>query len=433
MKRFISGAGGFMNKKVLGFLGMLVLVSFTAFSAGQQEGGSEKVKLKVWSWIYSQGEGPVIKAVLQDYREMHPEIEIEEIDTPWAQAHDKFIIMAQSSDVPQLTAVNRNWLTEFVSIGALTDLTDRVEAVPGMRNKYYDAVKGELEGRVWMLPYSGGNAALIYNKKVFKEKGLNPPTTMKEFVEVGKALSDPSSNKYATQLCIAESNATGAHVCNYGPVLYSFGGKYLENKKAAFNSPEGIAAMEWMISLEKDLGIAGPGSITVDARGMRESLAGGSSFMNFDGSWGTPFYNKYPDIEIGIAPMPKEVSMGTVINIMNWGIPAKAKDKDAAWELLKFIESDENMLRLFRDANVMPNMPQYGALPEFQEKFSGFLTTMAESDNFFQTGSVPHESDLYKIIVRAYQKAFLGESSAKAALDEGAAEYNKLLERFYKK
>lgn len=419
-------------KRILVFLWMLVFVGIATFAAGQQDGKQEKIKLKVWSWIYNQGEGPVIKAVMQDYRELHPEIEIEEIDTPWAQAHDKFIVMIQSNDVPQLTSVNRNWLTEFVSIGVLTDLTDRVDSVAGMRDKYYNAVKGELDGKVWVLPYSGGNAALIYNKKVFEEKGLKPPTTLQEFVEVGKILSDPASNKYATQLCIAESNATGAHVCNYGPILYSFGGKYLENNKAAFNSSEGVAAMEWMVSLEKELGIAGPGSITVDARGMRESLAGGSSFMNFDGSWGTPFYNKYPDIEIGIAPMPKGVSMGTVINIMNWGIPEKAKDKDAAWDLLKFIESDENMLRLFQDASVMPNMPKFGEMPEFQEKFSGFLKTMADSDNFFQTGSVPHESDLYKIIVRAYQKAFLGEATATVALDDAAAEYNKLLARFYK-
>ncbi len=418
-------------KKVVGTLGMLFLFCTGLFAAGQQEAGSESVKLKVWGWIFNQGEGPVIKAVLQDYRELHPEVEIEEIDTPWAQAHDKFIVMTQSSDVPQLTAVNRNWLTEFVSIGALTDLTSRVDAVPGMRDKYYEAVKGEMDGKVWMLPYSGGNAALVYNKKVFDEKGLTPPATMEEFIEIGKLLSDPASNKYATQLCIAESNSSGAHVCNYGPVLYSFGGKYVENKKAAFNSPEGVKAMEWMISLENDLKIASPGSITVDARGMRESLAGGSTFMNFDGSWGTPFYNKYPEIEIGIAPMPKGVSMGTVINIMNWGIPEKAKDKDAAWDLLKFIESDENMLRLFRDANVMPNMPKYGEMPEFLEQFSGFLTTMAQSDNFFQTGSIPHESDLYKILVRAYQKAFLGDATAKSALDDAAVEYNALLDRFY--
>ncbi|MDC7234954.1 MAG: sugar ABC transporter substrate-binding protein [Spirochaetales bacterium] len=422
-----------MKRKLLFGIICLLLTAAMGFAAGQQEGatGDESVTLKVWSWVYSQGEGPVLKAVLQDYRDQNPNVTIEEIDTPWAQAHDKFIVMNQSKDVPQITGVNRNWLTEFVSIGALTDLTPYVESVPGMRDKYYDAVKGEMDGKVWVLPYSGGNAALVYNKKVFAEKGLTPPATLQEFVEVGKILSDPAANKYATQLCIAESNSTGAHVCNYGPVLYSFGGKYLEGKKAAFNSPEGVEALEWMIALEKDLNIAGPGSITVDARAMRESLAGGSSFMNFDGSWGTPFYNKYPEVEIGIAPMPKGASMGTVINIANWGIPAKAKNKDAAWDLLKFIESDENMLRLFEEANVMPCMPKYGELPQFQEKYSGFLITLAESDNFMQTGSVPHESDLYKILVRAYQKAYLGQASAKDALDAAAVEYNKLLDRFY--
>lgn len=411
------------------FLSIVVILALVV-SASSVFAAEKKVKLQIWEWISNQGEGPVYKQVIESYMKEHPNVEIEMLTNPWNQAHDKILIMSQANKMPDIIGVNRNWLMEFVSMDLIEDLTPYVEQVPGMREKFYEPLRGEMGGKVYILPYSGGNAALVINKKVFAEMGLTPPTTLDEFVEISKKLSNAAEGKYATQFGLAEKNVTGANVCNIGPILYSFGGKYVENKKAAFNSPEGVAALQWMVDLEQQK-LAGPGSITVDARGMRERFAGGQAFMTFDGSWGTPFYNKYPEVEFEVVKMPKGKYVGTVVNIMCWGISKSSKNKEAAWDLLNYIMSDENLLKLFKEANVMPNMPKYGELPEFQEKYKGFLETLAASKNFFQTGSVPQESQLYKILTQAYHEAFLGKKSPQQALDDAAKKYNMILEEFY--
>ena len=79
----------------------------------------------------------------------------------------------------------------------------------------------------------------------------------------------------------------------------------------------------------------------------------------------------------------------------------------------------------------MPTIPEFAEMPEFKSKYAGFLTTLAESDNYFQTGSLPQEGEMYRILVQAYQKAFLGTMSVQEALDEAAAEYNAILDEFY--
>ena len=219
--------------------------------------------------------------------------------------------------------------------------------------------------------------------------------------------------------------------CNFGPLLYSFGGNYRREQEGRLNSEAGVTTMQWMIDLEKVQKVAAPGTISVDPKAMRESLASGKTFMSFDGAWGTPFYTKFTDLEIGIAQMPRGAKTGTVINIMCWGISKTSKNKQAAWDLLAYICNDANMLKLSREAGALPIISKQATLPEFQAKFKGFTDTLAASDNFFQTGSIPQETELYGIIVAAYQEAFLGTKTVKAALDDAAAKYDQVLAKFY--
>lgn len=419
-----------MRKSIFAILVMLFSVAMAFAGGGQEGGGADEVTtLRVWSWLFTQGEGPVLRELIQEFDDSREDLVVEIMEIPWNQARDQILVMSQARDMPDLIGVNRNWLLEFISLELIEDLTPYVDQVSGLRTQFFEPVRGEYDGRVWVMPYSGGNSALVYNRTLFDELGLEPPTTMDEFVEIGRQIADPAANRFATQFGLSEANTTGANVTNIGPILYTFGGSYIDGQRAAFNSPEGVAALEWMIELERS-GIAAPGSTSVDSRGMREVMAGNIAAMTFDGAWGTPFYNNYPEIEIGIAPMPRGANVGTVVNIANWGIAEQSENKEEAWDLLAYLMEPENMLRLFREANAMPIMPEYAELPEFAAR-SGFLETLARSDNYFQTGSVPRESELYRIIVRAYQEAFLGVKTPQQALDDAAAEYDELLSEFF--
>jgi ABC-type glycerol-3-phosphate transport system substrate-binding protein len=398
------------------------------FGGGSREQADDGVTtLVVWEWISTEGEGEVLQALLAEFDAQNPDIRIESLTTPWGQARDEILLMSQAGNVPDLIGVNRNWLHEFVQLNMLEDLTPYVESVPGLRTKFYEPVRGEMDGTVYVLPYSGGNSALVYNQGEFRARGLQPPTTLEEFVEIGRELSNPAQNQFGTAWALSEANVTGANVVNIGPLLTSFGGQYVVDGRAAFNSEAGLATLEWMMQMEED-GIAAPGSTTIDAREMRELMAGETIFMTVDGAWGTPFYNQYPEIEIGIAPMPRGLEVGTVVNIMNWGIPQAAENKDEAWRLLEFLMEDENLLRLYREGNVMPVTAEHGGMEEFTEIYAGFLETLDQSQNFFQTGSVPQESELYRIVVDAYQEAFLGAKTPQQALDDAAAAYDRILE-----
>ncbi len=416
------------KKSVVVCIVLFSCIAGVLFAGGARE-EEETVNLRLWGWTFNRSDGASIHPITEAYMEENPHVKIELMETNWNEAYNEIILMSQSGNMPDLFLVNRNWLQDFIQMGVLEDLTDRVEAM-GMNDRFYEPLLGEHEGRTWILPYMGGNSSLVINRGLFEELGLEPPRTMDEFVQIGKEISDPGRNFFATAFCMSEANVTGANVCNFGPILYSFGGRYVDGQRAAFNSPEGIKAMQWMIDLEKEHEIATPGSITIDAVRMREIMAAENVLMTFDGAWGTPFYANYPELEIDYALMPEDESIGTVINIACWGLSESSENKEEAWDLLQYIYEEENLKLLNADGN-MPITPSIGELPENQERYAGFLETLAASDNFFRTGSVPNESELYRLIVRAYHEAMLDRKTVEDALNDAADSYQQILDRFY--
>ena len=420
-------------KKIIFIVIVLLVSAGIIFAGGKKESEEnkssvkvEKIDLSLWGWIFTGNDGAAIRSAVEDYQNENPHVNIELMDVNWAQAHDNLILMSQSGNMPDIVMVNRTWLVEAVSLDILEDLTPRVKAA-GM--DFYPAVRGDYEGKDYVLPYAGGNSALIINKTLFKEYGLTPPTTFDEFVSIAETVSDPDSNFYGTAFCISETNVAGANVCNLAPIIYSFGGRFVENGKAALNSPEVVEAFQWMIDLEKKQKLATPGSTTIDARKMREIMVAKNVLMVFDGAWGA---SRYEGIEIEIVKMPKMREVGTVVNIANWGLPKNGKNNEAAWDFLEFLYSDK-YLEMHFDNGVLPFTPKFGELPKYQEKFSGFLNTLADSENYFQTGSLPNETELYRLTVKAYQEAYLGVKSVQAALDDANAKYDTILKEFYAK
>ena len=83
--------------------------------------------------------------------------------------------------------------------------------------------------------------------------------------------------------------------------------------------------------------------------------------MNLDGEWRTAFIKaEHPNLDYGTAPMPVDdahpelYGAGYVTgNIL--GIPKNAENKDAGWELLKWLATDEHAETML--SNELRNVP----------------------------------------------------------------------------
>jgi len=416
-------------------LGVGILVSFCLVLFSFSAALGEKITLTWGEWVSQEAPPGVMDHIIEGFEKEHPNIDLVQITDPWPVMHDKLITSWQAGKLPDVLAVNRNWLWEFVSLGMIEPLDPYLEQeapeyAQELKNKFFEACQGIFAGKIYVFPLWGGVAGLVYNADMLADKGVSPPKTVDEFVTVAGKLTDPAKMQYGTIFPLSEKNVAGANVCCIQPLLYSMGGKMIENGKAAFNKEPGVKTVELLVAMEKK-GFAIPGSITYTAGAMRDIVAAEKVAMLLDGAWCWAAYGaKAPDLPIKNAVMPKDTHIGTVYNGGNLGIPVQSRHKKEAWEFIKYMTSDDTIYYWYQ-SGYMPLAKKFAEFPEFKTEYAGFLETFEVTDNFFQTGSVPQEIEMNRIIVSAIHEVFLGRKSAKEALDEAASKYDEILKEFF--
>ena len=109
---------------------------------------------------------------------------------------------------------------------------------------------GTYDGRIYVTPFSANNLGLYYNKRLLDEAGVHaPPATWDEFEATAKALT--RGDVAGFQIPIGTSEWT---VWTWECFLWQAGGEILspDLKHAAFNTPAGVAALDFWRSLHDE-------------------------------------------------------------------------------------------------------------------------------------------------------------------------------------
>ena len=173
---------------------------------------------------------------------------------------------------------------------------------------YPDAAGKE---RMWATVNTGGTLAMYYNKAHFREAGLDPekpPLTIAEL------------DAYALK-CTVKSKTQAGDYARVGfhhrePGWwnfiwgYHFGGSLYDDKtkQATLDSPENIAAYEWMQSYGKAYGIDALNTMRSsfgNYDSAQNAFINGSVSMILQGPWLANMINSHkPDLDYGVAPFP---------------------------------------------------------------------------------------------------------------------------------
>lgn len=137
-----------------------------------------------------------------------------------------------------------NRLQQRVSDGVAADIGDKLKAA-GITALYTDGAFGgtEVDGKTVMLPYSKDVSNVIwYNKSIFAQQGLTPPTTWDELDAINAKLTAAGITPYAQgNKDLWPAGNWVAHIIarSIGEQAYSD----MLNRKAPMNSPDMVAAM----------------------------------------------------------------------------------------------------------------------------------------------------------------------------------------------
>lgn len=223
------------------------------------EAPAEKIQLKLGIWPEDTltADIELHEGYVKTFNASHPNVEV--VPAYYKYATDTFVPLAESGNLP---TIFESWFTEpqkLIAGGYVADITDEL-AARGWLDKINPSIKDLLskDGRIYGIPRDGYALGLMINVELFKEAGLvdadgRPiyPKTWTELAESAKKIKDATGQ---AGLCLlAKDNAGGWHFSN---IAWAFGATLTTEQDGKFvanvDSPEAIAAMEYVKSLKWD-------------------------------------------------------------------------------------------------------------------------------------------------------------------------------------
>ncbi len=328
----------------------------------------------------------------------------------------RFLVSVAGGMPPDVIWFDRFAIAEWAARGAFEPLDAFIEAdrVAGREDyprpeRFYEATWQEAvhEGKVYGIPVSVDTRALFYNEDLLSRAGLvytdgpregeaRPPHTWEELAEYTVRLTE-WEDEQKTKLKVVGFSPTFGN-----SFLYIFGWM----NGAEFLSPDGrdclldaapvVEALAYMRSLVDSIGgfrkvqgfLSSFQGTGVDA--VQDPFILGQVAMKIDGIWTLPRLATYGrDLNFGVVPPPlpadrlaalppdrREAHL-TMSFSGGWAlaIPSTAKNKQAAWDFIRFVTSDRGFRlrweadRQIAEAQGRPFLPNQCPVKHLNEAF----------------------------------------------------------------
>ena len=315
-----------------------------------------KIHITYWE-KWSGREADAMQQVVDQFNRSQDRIHVEFLST--SAVDRKTLVATAGGDPPDVAGLWVPNIYSFADNNALTPLDDFIRAegysLEAWAARYVPVYMQmvEYKGRYYGLPATPATTALHWNKRMFREAGLDPerpPQTMEELAEYAKKLTKIDDNGNITQVGFIPDfswSHLGLYVAMMGGYWYSDDGT-----RITFTSDSVVNALKWEQQFYCDYNTEDVLRFTSAFGGYMSPDNGfyaGKVAMMVEGEWqpGVNFIQKYkPELYYGVAPFPppqanperKNTNLvsGTVAMI-----PSGVKDKAAAWKLMAWMMSPE--------------------------------------------------------------------------------------------
>jgi multiple sugar transport system substrate-binding protein len=347
---------------VLVLLTALVVGASFASASPRKAGKPAATNLTIWvGW--SARELSEFKKVVAEYDAKKADVTVKVVG---GINDDKIIAAIRAGNAPDVVSsfTSQN-VGIYCSSGGWIDLApylkkDKINInIFPKATQYYTQYKGTR----CALPLLADVYGFYYNKKLFADAGLSgPPKTFTQLMSYAKKLT--KKNADGTLKVVGFDPFFGFYQNTAGAYQPLFNGKYFDgdNKSALGSDPSWAKFLRWQKGLVDFYGYknlvkwqTGAG----DEFSASHAFETGKLAMMMDGEWRVAFIAaEHPELQYATAPMPAwspSLYGSGYINGTIIGIPKNGKNRDQAWDLVKYLTTDNHALATF--SNGIRNVP----------------------------------------------------------------------------
>ena len=296
---------------------------------------------------------PLMDELARRVQARYPQITVEHSVFDIEPRVEKILTAASAASLPDVLMVNRRDLPQYGSLGFLAPLNDLTRRDKVADGQFYEAeIKAAYQGKnLLALPMvTAGDWQFLYvNRDLFRRAGIDPDRALKDWGELRDLATrlTQRNGDAITQLgySVHQEFAFQHFASNW---LALAGGSLLDasNKKALLDTPESVAALEYLVDVSRALG-GGP-ALTAFQReqGNPHPLPLGKLAIESRGTpWWYTFRQAQSGLDLGIMLTPpaagKRVRYGAGDG-WAYAQPKAGPNAEAAWRVLQFftLEAD---------------------------------------------------------------------------------------------
>ncbi|AXH37406.1 extracellular solute-binding protein [Humibacter sp. BT305] len=339
-----------MRKKALAVaaIGVSAALALAGCASSSGSGSSDAEGANIRVWLVGTDTPDEARDYLKTtFESEHPGSTLTIEEQSWTGLVDKLTTSLSGSDSPDVVEVGNTQAAAFTSAGAFLPLDDEYDALGGddLLPGFVEA--GTYDGTFYAAPYYSGSRVVFYKKDLLANAGLQPPTTLDEYVADGATLA-------AANPGVSGIYFPGQDWYNALPYIWENGGEIAvqdgDTWKSSFSSPESIKGLEQVQQVMTTASVAPKDGNEADAQipYCEGSIAMLSAPSWIKGSILAPADSKTPgcadqESNLGVFALPgKDGGAAQVFaGGSNVAVAAKSAHPDLAKSALEIMLSDE--------------------------------------------------------------------------------------------
>jgi ABC-type sugar transport system, periplasmic component len=410
----------------------VALIALLAASSGSAF--AEKVSITYWQYFY-QSKVDLMDQLIAQFEKDNPDITVEQVTFPYESYQQKVAAAIPAGEGPDIVNLFYGWLPLWVKSGYIQPLPAQDFSADYFKKNFYPFVAESVSfgGKNYSVPTAVRSLALFYNKKLFRDAGLDPakpPKTLEDLAAYAKKLSkyDAKGNLVQSGL-LMQPNGQG-HVWirevlfrQFGAVPYS-----ADSRKVTYASPEGIKAFQWYTDLITKDKVGYPNFSTDDVTAFKAQVAA----MNIDGSFRIATLNAVKDLDWGVSELPSY--KGVKSNFASFWTHAIAsgvsgKKLEASVKFLKYITSPAVQELWLQKVGELPATPSLSEKYKADPVISVFLNGLGPA----HATSYVDEAGQRTILCDAVDEVNLKSGDPAVVLKAAQVKEQKLIDDFWSK
>jgi multiple sugar transport system substrate-binding protein len=312
---------------------------------------ADKIVLEYWD-KWTGFEAAAMQSIVDDFNASQDRIEVRY--SAISQIDLKLMLAIAGRRPPDVAGIWGVTLPIYVENNALLPL-DQLAAQEGVKDSDYLPSIWALchhRNHLWAFPSTPLSLALYWNKRLFREAGLDPDQPPRTIAEL---------EQFNEKLTRREADGT-YRIFGHLPLEpggwrslwgYWFGGRMWDSAgRITADDPGNMRALDWIAGYPRRFGVHAVASF----------LEGGGNFasplnpfieervaMEIQGSWMWNFIQKYSskNLDIGVAPFPSESGAPvTIVESDVLSIPVGAPHVRASFEFIRFVNRQDEIEKL---------------------------------------------------------------------------------------